>query len=169
MSVGGGMLLAVGIHRLDGPVATGRACQVFFDESSASLGGARAAGPDAVAALAALTLAVDALADAADPTTTGERLDGSPAADVVRDALRAAGRLSAIAARLMPVIEADGWWALDGARSITTWVAAQGRVPHAQAGQLVRLGRAFRDDLRATAADAVTGRVPIESAHAMAA
>ena len=30
-----------------------------------------------------------------------------------------AGRLTAIAARVVPVVEADGWWALDGARSIT--------------------------------------------------
>jgi hypothetical protein len=92
-------------------------------------GNAPAAGGtgSAAAALAALTAAVDALAVAADPTSPGGRLEGAAAVDVVREALGLAGRLSAIAARVVPVVEADGWWALDGARSITTWVAAQGR------------------------------------------
>jgi len=83
--------------------------------------------------------------------------------------LALAGRLTAIAARVVPVVEADGWWAVDGARSITTWVAAQGRVTHGQAARLVSLGRAFRDDLPTTATEAVAGRVGLEAAHAIAA
>jgi hypothetical protein len=118
--------------------------------------------------MVALRAAVDALAVASDPSLA-DRLEGAAAVEVVREALALAGRLSAIAARVVPVVEADGWWALDGARSITTWVAAQGRVPHGQAARLVGLGRAFRDDLPATAAQTVAGAVPLEAAHAIAA
>jgi hypothetical protein len=118
--------------------------------------------------LAAVTAAVDVLAAVSDPSVPGGRVEGPVAVDVVREALALAGRLSAIAARVVPVVESDGWWALDGARSITTWVAAQGRVTHGQAGRLVALGRAFRDDLPATAAAAVSGAVPLEAAHALA-
>ncbi len=121
------------------------------------------------AALAAVTAAVDALAAATGPSSPVGRPEGPVAADVLRESMRLAGRLSAIAARMVPVVEADGWWALDGARSITTWVAAQGRVTHGQASHVVRLGRAFRDELAATATDTVAGSVPLEAAHAMAA
>ncbi len=121
------------------------------------------------AALAALADAVDMLARAADPTAPGGAPAGAEATEVVREALGLAGRLTAIAARMVPAVEADGWWALDGARSVTSWVAAQGRVSHGQASRLVALGRAFRDDLPITAAETVAGRVPIEAAHAVAA
>ncbi|MEZ0446823.1 HNH endonuclease signature motif containing protein [Cellulomonas sp. ICMP 17802] len=117
----------------------------------------------------ALAAAVEALAVAADPTTVGGRLPGAAAVEVVREALVVAGRLAAIAARVVPVVEADGCWASDGARSITTWLATQGRLPHTQAADLVRLGRAFRDTLPATAVEAVAGRVPVQAAHAIAA
>ncbi|MET0788871.1 MAG: DUF222 domain-containing protein [Cellulomonas sp.] len=115
-----------------------------------------------------LSAMIDALAATSDPTSP-DRLDGEVAAQVVREALAAAGRLEAIAARTVPVVEADGWWALDGARSITTWVAAQGRVGHGQAKSLVTLGRAFREVLPATATDAVAGTVSVQAAHAIAA
>lgn len=126
-------------------------------------------GSSASDALAVLKAAVDALAVASDPSFAGGRLDGPAAVEVVREALTLAGRLSAIAARVVPVVEADGWWALDGARSITTWVATQGRLPHAHAARLVALGRAFRDHLPDTAAAATAGAVPVEAAHALAA
>ncbi|MEZ0449417.1 HNH endonuclease signature motif containing protein [Cellulomonas sp. ICMP 17802] len=123
----------------------------------------------ASAALVALAAAVEALAVAADPTTVAGRLPGAAAVEVVREALVVAGRLAAIAARVVPVVEADGCWASDGARSLTTWLATQGRLPHTQAADLVRLGRAFRDALPATAVAAVAGRVPVQAAHAIAA
>jgi len=126
-------------------------------------------GSPAAVALAALRSAVDALAVASDPSTAAGRLEGAVAVEVVREALAVAGRLSAIAARVVPVVEADGWWSLEGARSITSWVAAQGRVTHGQAKRLVTLGRAFRDDLAVTASEAVAGTVPVEAAHAIAA
>ncbi|WP_456826850.1 hypothetical protein, partial [Cellulomonas sp. P5_E12] len=80
-------------------------------------------GSPVAVALAALRSAVEALAVASDPSTPAGRLEGEAAAEVVREALAVAGRLSAIAARMVPVVEADGWWTLDGARSITTWLA----------------------------------------------
>jgi hypothetical protein len=122
----------------------------------------------ALSALAVLTATVDALAVATDPAAP-VRVEGEAAVQVVRETLALVGRLSAIVARTLPTVEADGWWALDGARSITTWVAAQGRTSHRQAAQLVTLGRAFRDVLPATAAQAVAGTVPIEAAHVIAA
>ena len=119
-------------------------------------------------ALDALAAAIDHLAALADPASDA-RVEGADAALVVTGSLAAAGRLSAIAARSVPVVEADGWWALQGARSITSWVAAKGRVSHGQAARLVVLGRAFRDDLPATAVDAISGEVSIEAAHVVAA
>ncbi|WP_315098650.1 DUF222 domain-containing protein [uncultured Cellulomonas sp.] len=118
--------------------------------------------------LAELTAAVDTLAALADPARPN-RLQGAVAVDVVREALVLAGRLTAVAARVVPMVEADGWWALEGARSITTWVASTGRVSHGQAGRVVRLGRALRDDLPATAAAVVAGSVSLEAAHTLAA
>ncbi|WP_426594142.1 DUF222 domain-containing protein [Cellulomonas sp. McL0617] len=118
--------------------------------------------------LAELAASVEALAGLADPTVAG-RLDGADAAGAVREALMLAGRLSAVAARLVPVVEADGWWALDGGGgSITSWVAATGRLSHGQARRMVTLGRAFRDDLPIAAGAAVEGVIGLESAHALA-
>ncbi|MEZ0446975.1 HNH endonuclease signature motif containing protein [Cellulomonas sp. ICMP 17802] len=119
--------------------------------------------------MATLTAAVDLLAVVSDPTNPADRLEGEAAVHVVREALALAGRLSAIAARTIPTVEADGWWSLDGARSITTWVAAKGRLPHGEAARLVTLGRALRDHLPATATEVVDGTVPLGAAHAIAA
>ncbi|QVI66441.1 DUF222 domain-containing protein [Cellulomonas fengjieae] len=139
------------------------------DRGHGGVQGSKTGAGAAVAALAALTAAVDALAAVSDPTVPGARLEGGVAVRVVGEALALAGRLSAIAAWVVPVVEADGWWAVDGARSITTWVAAQGRLSHGQAGRVVALGRAFRDDLPVTARDVVAGVVALEAAHAIAA
>ena len=118
-------------------------------------------------ALLSLAAAVDRLASLTDPSAAA-RVEGAEAASVVIGALALAGRLSAVAARTLPVVEADGWWSLEGARSITSWVAAGGRVSHGQAARLVGLGRALRDDLPRTAVDAVSGAVCIEAAHVLA-
>ncbi|WP_426595088.1 DUF222 domain-containing protein [Cellulomonas sp. McL0617] len=119
-------------------------------------------------ALAAVAEAVDRLAALTDPAAPS-RVEGAEAASVVTGALALAGRLSAVAAGAIPVVEADGWWALEGARSVTSWVAASGRLSHGQAARLVALGRALRDDLPVTAVDAVSGAVSIEAAHVLAA
>ena len=118
--------------------------------------------------LAELSASVGVLAGLADPTAAG-RIEGAEAVLVVREALALAGRLSAIAARAVPVVEADGWWSLEGGgRSITSWVAATGRLSHGQARRVVTLGRAMRDDLPVTAIDAVSGAIGVESAHVIA-
>lgn len=120
---------------------------------------------DALDGLASL---VGSLAHLTDPAAPG-RVEGATAAAVVTEALALAGRLTAIAARTIAVVEADGWWALDARnRSITSWVAAHGRVPHGQASRLVGLGRAMRDHLPATAAEVVAGAVSVEAAHVLA-
>lgn len=120
---------------------------------------------DALEGLASL---VGSLAHLTDPAAPG-RVEGATAAAVVTEALALAGRLTAIAARTIAVVEADGWWVLDARnRSITSWVAAHGRVPHGQASRLVGLGRAMRDHLPATAAEVVAGAVSVEAAHLLA-
>src|SRR3954468_21121864 len=50
-------------------------------------------------------------------------LDGREAAEqlLALDAL--AGRFTALSARLVPAVEADGWWAVSGARSIASWLS----------------------------------------------
>ncbi|WP_028048997.1 DUF222 domain-containing protein [Cellulomonas sp. URHD0024] len=118
-------------------------------------------------ALRALAEAVDRVAALADPGAA-PRVEGAEVASVVTGALALAGRLSAVAARAIPVVEADGWWSLEGARSITSWVAAHGRVSHGQAARLVGLGRALRDDLPTTALEVVAGAVSVEAAHVLA-
>lgn len=100
------------------------------------------------------------------PATTG--IDGAAAVDVVSSALTTAGRLTALAAQLLPGLEADGWWSLSGARSLTTWVAGVARVTQGQAARLVELGRALHDDLPVTAVEATAGRVGLPAAQAIA-
>ncbi|GEL93895.1 HNH endonuclease signature motif containing protein [Cellulomonas composti] len=114
----------------------------------------------------ALETAIDALAGLVPDA--GTRVDGRAATDAVVALVAAAGRLIAIAASLLPVVEAEGWWALRGARSITTWLAVAARVPWARAQGIVRLGRAIATDLPETGAGAVGGEVPLDNALTLA-
>src|SRR5215217_4748936 len=80
------------------------------------------------------------------------RLDGKQAATVASVLASTGGAAAATGARLLPVIEADGIWAVNGAaRSFAHWVADEHRVSLRTARVLVRTGRALRDDLPATA------------------
>src|SRR5215213_4994159 len=115
---------------------------------------------DAVTALLAASAAVARL-NPAD-------LDGPQAAVVAKVAAWVAGQQNATAARMLPVVEADGLWALGGARSFAHWVAREHRVSVRTARTLVRTGRALRDDLPATAQAAVAGQVGWESAQILA-
>ena len=118
--------------------------------------------------LSGIAASVSVLAGIADPAAGG-RIEGQDAVTVVREALVLASRLTAIAARAVPVVEADGWWALEGGgRSITSWVAVTGRLSHGQARRVVHLGRAMRDDLPISAQEAIAGRIGVEAAHVMA-
>ncbi|WNB87166.1 DUF222 domain-containing protein [Cellulomonas sp. ATA003] len=112
---------------------------------------------DVAAAVGALLSATDALA-AVD--TTG--LDGAQAAVIAAAAASVVSRLGVVGARMLPVVEADGLWALGGARSFPRWVAARHRVSVRTAHAQVRLGRALRDHLPATAAAGVAGAITHE-------
>ncbi|GEL94826.1 HNH endonuclease signature motif containing protein [Cellulomonas composti] len=116
--------------------------------------------------VAALQLAIDALAGLVPGASTS--LDGQSATETMVALATAAGRLTAIAAALLPVVEADGWWALRGARTVTTWLAGAARMPWARAAGIVRMGRAFASDLPETAAGAVAGEIPVDNALTLA-
>ncbi|WP_448070503.1 DUF222 domain-containing protein [Georgenia yuyongxinii] len=73
----------------------------------------------------------------------------------------------ALAARALAVVEADGMWALDGARSITAWYRARTGKHHASAAREIRLARALRDHLPATATALATGQISTDHATAL--
>ena len=75
--------------------------------------------PDVAAAVGALLSATDAVAGV---DTTG--LDGAQAAVIAAAAASVVSRLGVVCARMLPVVEADGLWALGGARSFPRWVGA---------------------------------------------
>jgi hypothetical protein len=104
------------------------------------------------ARLAVIRTQVDALAAVAP-----RDLDGAAAVGFFDDVFELSDRLTAIAVRVLPVLEADGRWATGptGARTFPTWVAHRTRTTHAHAHRLTRLGRALRDDLTRTGAAVV--------------
>ena len=115
---------------------------------------------DAVAALASATEILTGLA--------ARDLDGAQAAWIAAAIAATKSRLGATEAQLLPVIEADGLWAVGGARSFPIWVSHKHRVSVRTAHAQVRLGRALRDDLPATAAAASSGEITVEHAQALA-
>ncbi len=122
-------------------------------------------------AAAALVPAVDALLTALDEVLAIEprSLDGAQADALAGVLASVAGRAGVGQARLLPVIEADGLWALGAHRSLVQWAAARYRTSIATARAQVRLGRALRDDLPHTADAAVAGDVGLEAARVIAA
>ena len=119
--------------------------------------------PGLAAALAALDAAADVLAGV-DLLT----LDGPQAAVITRRTAAATSRITASSARMLPVVEADGRWAIDGARSFGNWVAHRHHLSVHTARAQVRLGRALRDDLPLTAAAAAAGEITVEHAQVLA-
>ncbi|SFB20325.1 protein of unknown function, partial [Cellulomonas marina] len=120
-------------------------------------------------ALAAVQVAVDAVAAVLAAAGPGGRaVEGQGAVEAVAAALRLAGRLEAVAAALLPVVEADGLWAVAGARSLAGWVGEVGRVPHARAAALVRTGRVWQEVVPATGRAAVAGDIGVEAARVIA-
>src|SRR5829696_4365020 len=98
--------------------------------------------PHAVEAVTALLAASAALAQL-DPA----ELDGPQAAAVAAAATWVASQQTVAAARMLPVVEADGLWAVSGAKSFPQWVARTHRLGIRAARQRVALGRALRDHL----------------------
>lgn len=114
-------------------------------------------------AVRALDAALDALL-ATDPRD----LDGIQA-DALAGALhRASQRARAGTARCLPVIEADGLWALDAHRSFGQWVAHRLGTSVTTARREVRLGRALRDALPLTARAASAGEISADAAQIIA-
>jgi len=114
------------------------------------------------ALVATITACADSLAE-----LSVDDLAGREAAEqlLALDAL--AGRLTALSARLVPVVEADGWWAVSGARSIASWLSTTSRMAHGRAKRLVAMGRAFAAELEATGHVAAGGELPIDHAEAL--
>jgi hypothetical protein len=93
--------------------------------------------------------------------------------DEVRELLLAvfaqSDRLRVAGARLSTVVDDEGLWALEGARSFGHWLAAATGMPYVTARSVVAVGRALRDHLPATLAAGLAGDVSVEQVHTMAA
>ncbi|MCB2176608.1 MAG: HNH endonuclease [Actinomycetales bacterium] len=119
------------------------------------------------ARLADAVRALDAALDTILATDTRD-LDGIQA-DALAEALhRASQRARVGTARCLPVIEADGLWALDGHRSFGQWAARRLGTTVTTARREVRLGRALRDALPLTAAVASAGEISADAAQVIA-
>lgn len=119
---------------------------------------------------AGLAAALGSLMEALDVVLAVEpHAHGAAAAHVAGILGSVASRAAVGQARLLPVIEADGRWALGGQRSLVQWAAANLRLPVSSARAQVRLGRALRDHLPETAEAATVGEIGHEAAHVLAA
>ena len=115
------------------------------------------------AAVKALLAGVEALGE-----VVPRDLDGPQAAVVAAAIAGSVSRLGVVEATMLPVVEADGLWAVGGARSFAHWLAREHRVAVRTARAQVRLGRALRDDLPATAAAGAAGDITLEHAQVLA-
>ncbi|MBU4213034.1 MAG: HNH endonuclease [Actinobacteria bacterium] len=111
--------------------------------------------------IAALHAAVDALA-LAHPS------DGGDAVGLVIALEQQIGRLTAIAAQAVAVVETAHLWDGDGARSVMAWLASVSGLSYPRAKARVELGRAMRDDLPHSREAALLGTVPIERVETLA-
>ncbi|MFD6177457.1 MULTISPECIES: HNH endonuclease signature motif containing protein [unclassified Isoptericola] len=137
-----------------------------LDRADATLPAPRSGADDVTSALVLVAAGVDRLAAAVLEGGLGE-LDGRSAADVSRT-LRALGqRLDAARLRVLPVVEGEGWWAVDGARSFAHWLALAEGVSPATAHRDVRTTRTLRDVLPATASAALAGEIGADHVRAM--
>ncbi len=121
--------------------------------------------PDVADRLVALIAAVDSVAQLGD--VAGVDLDGPAAAAGAVVVGRAASRLQATQARMLPVVEADGLWSID-AQSLPAWAARKLRLSARAAQAQVKLGRELRDHLPLTAVAAAAGDITVDHAHALA-
>jgi len=84
--------------------------------------------------------------------------------DRVEEARR---RLEALNARALAAVEADGLWALDGARSMAAWYRARTGRHQTTAAREVRQARALRDHLPATARALAAGQIGTDHVAAL--
>ncbi|TRW43051.1 DUF222 domain-containing protein, partial [Georgenia yuyongxinii] len=73
----------------------------------------------------------------------------------------------ALTARALATIEADGTWAVDGARSMAAWYRGRSGKHHASAAREIRQARALRDHLPATAGALAAGEISVDHATAI--
>uniref|UniRef100_UPI000F8CE11F DUF222 domain-containing protein n=1 Tax=Georgenia sp. SYP-B2076 TaxID=2495881 RepID=UPI000F8CE11F len=76
-------------------------------------------------------------------------------------------KAEALGARALATIEADGLWALDGARSMTAWYRARSGKHGASAAREIKQARALRDHLPATAKALAAGEISTDHVTAM--
>ncbi|WP_164737389.1 HNH endonuclease signature motif containing protein [Georgenia sp. SYP-B2076] len=76
-------------------------------------------------------------------------------------------KTESLSARTLATIEADGMWALDGARSMAAWYRARTGKHRASAAREVKQARALRDHLPATAKALAAGEISTDHAAAM--
>ncbi|RPF26139.1 DUF222 domain-containing protein [Georgenia muralis] len=89
------------------------------------------------------------------------------ALDVLDQAETLRRQLEALTARALTAVEADGRWALDGARSMAAWYRNRSGRHHSAAARKVRQARALRDHLPATATALATGTISVDHAAAL--
>ncbi|WP_337975134.1 DUF222 domain-containing protein [Cellulomonas sp. NTE-D12] len=116
-----------------------------------------------------LVSVVDRLVAAVETSgASASRLDGQAAADALLALRTQLDRLAVASARLATTVEADGVWALEGARSFPHWLAGMTGMPFHRARELTSTGRALRDHLPATACAALAGAIGADQAHLLA-
>ncbi|MGO1173742.1 MAG: DUF222 domain-containing protein, partial [Actinomycetaceae bacterium] len=97
-----------------------------------------------------------------------EGLSGERASDVLDVLESAERRLAAVRAAVVVRIESDGLWALDGPRTMKTWLRDRTRTTSASAGRQLRTSRALRDHLPVTKEALTAGLIGAEQVAILA-
>ena len=121
-------------------------------------------------AVALLQQGVELLTDlATDDAVTGclRDVDFDTLAVAEREIRRLESRESAVRLCMLPVLDVDGRWALQGARSFPAWLKVHDDVPEGLAKRECRQGRTLRDHLPATKTAALCGAVATEHVAAL--
>jgi len=71
-------------------------------------------------------------------------LEGATAAIVLHELRALTGRIDAVATTVLPVVESDGLWALEGWRTFASWLAMTERISVGTAKKQIRRGRVLR-------------------------
>jgi hypothetical protein len=116
-----------------------------------------------VAAMSGIEALLDVLADV-DPLA----VPGPVLHEAVRALEVAERRLCGVRAGLFAAVEAEGLWAVGGARSFTAWVRQQTQASPGRAGAQARTARALRDHLPVTAEALSAGAITAEHADVLA-
>lgn len=114
-------------------------------------------------ALAQLRTAVDLLVD-----VDLAEVDGASGPGMHTELTRLAGRVRAVAARILSKVEADGRWQASTSRTFEQWAANRDGASVGAARREVALGRALDGALPQTAAAVSAGSLPLEHAQILA-